>query len=143
MHSFLKERVVKANPRPKLTTEEIKRLTKLEAIVSNLKRGENVQNRQLQTWLSEDEYAQVDIEWQEQLEIREELKDKPDELKRYEDKLKEAIMMPNLSDVYYRNGKKSAEYKLDSKCERLCEDALKEVKRLCKEFDFTARMPKN
>ena len=54
-----------------------------------------MQNRQLQTWLSEDEYAQVDIEWQEQLELREELKDKPDELKRYEDKLKEAIMMRN------------------------------------------------
>ena len=39
-----------------------------------------MQNRQLQTWLSEDEYAQVDIEWQEQLELREELKDKPSEL---------------------------------------------------------------
>ena len=61
-----------------------------------------MQNRQLQTWLSEDEYAQVDIEWQEQLEIREELKDKPDELKRYEDKLKEAIMMRNRSDAYHR-----------------------------------------
>ena len=45
-----------------------------------------MQNHQLQTWLSEDEYAQVDIEWQEQLEIREELKDKPSELKRYEEK---------------------------------------------------------
>ena len=41
--------MVKANPRPKLTTEGIKRLTKLEAIASKLKRGENVQNRQLQT----------------------------------------------------------------------------------------------
>ena len=59
-----------------------------------------MQNRQLQTWLSQDEYEQVDVEWQEQLEIREELKDKPDELKRYEDKLKEAIMMRNRSDAY-------------------------------------------
>jgi hypothetical protein len=83
-----------------------------------------VQNRQLQTWLSEDEYAQVDIEWQEQLELREELKNKPDELKRYEDRLKEAIMMRNRSDAYHRKGKKSAAYKLDSKCESLCEDAL-------------------
>ena len=56
--------------------------------MGKLKRGANVQNRQLQTWLSEDEYGQVDIEWQEQLELREELKDKPDDLKRYEEKLK-------------------------------------------------------
>ena len=72
------------SPNRKLIAEEAKRLSKLEIIADKLKRGENVQNRQLQTWLTEDEYAQVDIEWQEQLEIREELKDKPDDLKRYE-----------------------------------------------------------
>ena len=121
---LLQERIDKANPRRLLTIEEERRLSRLEAIAAKLKRGENVQNRQLQTWLSQDEYAQVDIEWQEQLEIREELKDKPSELKRYEDKLKEAIMMRNRSDSYHRKGKKSAAYKLDSKCESLCEDAL-------------------
>ena len=57
--------------------------------------------------------------------FREELKDKPTELKRYEDKLKEAIMMRNRSDAYHRKGKKAAAYKLDSKCESLCEDALR------------------
>ena len=77
---LLQERIEKANPRCNLTADEAKRLNKLEAIANKLKRGENVQNRQLQTWLSEDEYAQVDIEWQEQLELREELKDKPSEL---------------------------------------------------------------
>ena len=121
---LLQERLEKTNPRRTLTAEEERRLSKLEAIVSKLRRGENVQNRQLQTWLSQDEYEQVDVEWQEQLEIREELKDKPDELKRYEDKLKEAIMMRNRSDAYHRKGKKSVAYKLESKCESLCEDAL-------------------
>ena len=121
---LLQERLDKANPRRLLKVEEEKRLSKLKAIAAKLKRGENAQNRQLQTWLSEDEYAQVDIEWQEQLEIREELKDKPSELKRYEEKLKEAIMMRNRSHAYHRKGKKSAAYKLDGKCESLCEDAL-------------------
>ena len=121
---FLQERLIKTNPRRKLAKDETTKLAKLEGIAEKLKRGENVQNRQLQTWLSEDEYAQVDIEWQEQLELRKELKDKPDELKRYEDKLKEAIMMRNRSDAYHRKGKKSAAYKLDGKCESLCEDAL-------------------
>jgi len=65
----LQERIEKANPRRKLTAEETKRHSKLEAIADKLKRGENVQNRQLQTWLSEDEYEQLEYEWQEQIEL--------------------------------------------------------------------------
>ena len=121
---LLNERLNKTNPRRKLTAEESKRLTKLEAIVSKLKRGEHVQNRQLQTWLSEDEYAQVDIEWQEQLEIREELKDKPSELKRYEEKLKQTTFYYNRAEGYSSKGKKVAALSTDAKCESLCEDAL-------------------
>ena len=83
----LQERTEKTNPRRKLTFEETKRLSKLEAIADKLKRGENVQNRQLQTWLSEAEYAQLEAEWQEQLALRETLKEKPSDLKRYEEKL--------------------------------------------------------
>ena len=63
-----------------------------------------------------------DLEPQQQ--IREELQDKPSELHRYEDKLKEVIMMRNRSDAHHRKGKKSPACKLDSKCESLYEDAL-------------------
>ena len=80
----------KANPRCKLTAEEAKRLKNLEAISDKLKRGENVQNRQLQTWLNDGEYAKIEAEWQEQLELREELKDEPSDLKRHEQQLKQA-----------------------------------------------------
>jgi len=45
---LLQERIEEANPRRKLTAEESKRLSKLEGIADRLKRGENVQNRQLQ-----------------------------------------------------------------------------------------------
>ena len=121
---LLQERLDKTNPRRTLTAEEQKLLSKLEAIADKFRRGENVQNRQLQTWLSDDEYEQIAAEWDTQKLFREELKDKPDELKRYEDKLKEAIMMRNRSDAYHRKGRKSAAYKLDSKCESLCENAL-------------------
>jgi hypothetical protein len=121
---LLQERLDKANPRRTLTAEEQKRLSKLEGIVDTLRRDENVQNRQLQNWLSEDEYTQIEAEWKTQKNFREELKNKPSELKRYEDKLKQAIMMRNRSDSYHRKGKKSAAYKLDSKCESLCEEAL-------------------
>lgn len=121
---MLQERIDKANPRRNLNSEEATRLAKLEAIADKLKRGENVQNRQLQTWLSEEEYAQIEAEWEEQLALRGTLKDKPSELKRYEEKLKEAIMMRNRSDAYHRKGNKAASYKLDAMCESLCEDAL-------------------
>lgn len=59
-----------------------------------------MQNRQLQTWLSEDEYEQLEYEWQEQLELREEIKDKPNELKRYEEKLREATFNYNRAEDY-------------------------------------------
>ena len=67
---LLQARFEKANPRRELTSEETKRLNKLEAIAEKLKSGENVQNRQLQTWLSEEEYEQFEYEWKEQLELR-------------------------------------------------------------------------
>ena len=77
---LLQEHTEIVNPRRALTSEETKRLKKLEAIANKLKRGENVQNRQLQTWLSEDEYVEIEAEWQEQLELRNELKNKPSDL---------------------------------------------------------------
>ena len=48
IRKLLQDRVEKTNPRRQLTNEEAKRLAKLEAIAVKLKRGENVQNRQLQ-----------------------------------------------------------------------------------------------
>ena len=57
---LLQERLEKASPRRELTFDEVKRLANLETIADKLRRGENVQNRQLQTWLSENEYTQLD-----------------------------------------------------------------------------------
>ena len=121
---LLQERIYKANPRRELTSEETKRLNKLEGIAEKLKRGENVQNRQLQTWLSEDEYAQIEAYWQEQLELRSELKDKPSELKRYEEKLREATFNYNRAEGYSSKGKHSTAKQFYNKSESLCEDAL-------------------
>ena len=59
IRQLLQERIEKVNPRRRLTAEETKRLNKLETIAEKLRRGENVQNRLLQTWLSEEEYAQL------------------------------------------------------------------------------------
>ncbi len=58
---LLQERLDKTNPRRTLTSDEQRRLFKLEHIAEKLRRRENVQNRQLQTWLSEDEYSQIGV----------------------------------------------------------------------------------
>ena len=123
-HQLLQERIEKANPRRKLTAAESKRLNKLEAIADKLKRGENVQNRQLRTWLSEEEYEQLEYEWQEQLELRNELKDKPSDIKRYEEKLKQATFNYNRAEGYSSKAKHSTAKKFYDKSESLCEDAL-------------------
>jgi len=121
---LLQERTEKANPRRELTAEETKRLNKLQAIADKLKRGENVQNRQLQTWLNEQEYEQLEYEWKEQLELRSELKDKPSDLKRYEEKLKQATFNYNRAEGYSSKGKYYTAKKFYNKSESLCEDAL-------------------
>jgi hypothetical protein len=83
-----------------------------------------VQKRQLKTWLSEEEYEQLEYEWKEQLELRSELKDKPIDLKRYEEKLKQATFNYNRAEGYSSKGKHSTAKKFFDKSESLCEDAL-------------------
>ena len=121
---LLQERIEKSNPRRKLTTEETKRLNKLEAIAENLMRGENVQNRLLKAWFSEEECEQLEYEWQEQLELHNEFKDKPSDLKRNEEKLKQATFNYNRAEGYSSKGKHSTAKKFYGKSESLCEDAL-------------------
>jgi tetratricopeptide (TPR) repeat protein len=135
----LQERIEKANPRRELTAEEAKRLAKLEVIADKLRRGENVQNRQLQTWLSDDEYAQLEYEWQEQLELRSELKDKPSGLKRYEEKLKQATFNYNRAEGYSSKGKHNTAKKFYNKSESLCEDALEILQEIL-HYDSTLRV---
>jgi|TARA_B110000259_G_scaffold567_1_gene797 hypothetical protein len=57
LRKLLQESIDKSNLRCALTAEEERRLLKIESIAAKLRRGKNVQNRQLQTWLSEDEFA--------------------------------------------------------------------------------------
>jgi hypothetical protein len=64
-------------------------------MLDELRRGKNVRNRQLGTWLTEDEYESFESDWESQQQIREELRDKPDELKRYENKLHQATFNDN------------------------------------------------
>nr|WP_213395955.1 hypothetical protein [Yoonia sp.] len=122
---LLQERFEQANPRRNdLTKQELTRPQKLKAIVAKLKRGENVQNRELQTWLTAAEYAEFEQAWAEQQELREELKDKPNELKRYEEKLKKATFNYNRAEGYSSKGKHSTAKGFYTKSETCCEEAI-------------------
>ena len=121
---LLQEQVEKSNSPRVLIAEQAKRLAKLEAIADKLRSGKNVQNRQIHTWLNEEEYEQLEYAWQEQLELREELKDKPSDLKRYEEKLREATFNYNRAEGYSSKGKHNTAKKFYNKSESLCEDAL-------------------
>ena len=94
-------------------------------MLDELRRGENVQNRRLVTWLTEVGYQGFESDWESQQQIREELNDKPDELKRYEDKLEKAIFHYSRAEGYSAKGKHSTAEKFYDSSESLCEDALK------------------
>ena len=124
LRDLLKSKKAKTHKLSELSKSEQNRLAKLNLMLNELRCGKNVQNRQLQTWLSEDEYAQVDIEWQEQLELREELKDNPDDLKRSEEKLKQATFNDNKAERFRKRGNKDKSTKFRNLNESHCEDAL-------------------
>ena len=100
----LAERMARRKRR-NLTKNEKKRLEKLEGMCHQLKRGKNVQNRQLKHWLTENEYKEFEESWKQQKEIRAEYAEKPSEVVEYEEKLSKAIFTYNRAEGYRRKGK--------------------------------------
>ena len=121
---LLKSKKAKTRKLSELSKTEQNRLAKLNLMLDELKRGKNVQNRRLGTWLTEAEYEGFKSDVESQQQIREELNDKPDELKRYEDKLKKAIFNYSRAEGYSTKGKHSTAKKFYNSSESLCEDAL-------------------
>jgi len=93
-------------------------------MLDELRRGENVQNRRLATWLTEAEYEDFESDWESQQQIREELSDKPDEIKRYENKLHQATFNDNKAERFRKRGNKDKSTKFRNLSESYFEDAL-------------------
>ena len=124
LRDLLRNKKAKNRKPSELSKTQQNRLEKLNGMLDELRRGENVQNRRLATWLTEAEYEVFKSDWESQQQIREELNDKPDELKRYEDKLKQAIFNYNRAEGYSTKGKHSTAKKCFNSSESHCEDAL-------------------
>ena len=99
------------------------RLTKLHGLLARLKRGENVQNRQLQTWLGEEGYKVFEDLWSSMVDFRNTLTSKPSDLVEYEALLKKAIMLYNRAEVASQRRDRSAR-RLHEKAQAAFERAL-------------------
>lgn len=108
----------------RMTADE-KRIFKLNKALDKLRRKENVQNRQLKTLLGDEAYARFEDDGRQQQQFREDLKEKPDEIIEYEQRLKEATFAYSKADSASRKGRRKAAKKLfgasDTLFERLLE----------------------
>ena len=104
---------------------EEKRVARPEKILATLRRGKNVQNRQLRNLLGDETFAQFEDEWRQQQELREDLKDKPSEILEYEERLKAATFTYSKADFASRKRRQAAATKLfataEAQFERLVE----------------------
>lgn len=76
-------------------TEDDTQKAKLAILLERLRSGKHVQNREMRKALGDSAYADFESAWREQLELRKQLKDKPDVIRDYEAKLKRAIFLEN------------------------------------------------
>ena len=93
-------------------------------MLDELRRGENVQNRRLATWLTEAEYEGFESDWESQQQIREELKDKAYEINRYENKLHQATFNNNKAERFRKRGNLDKAAELRNLSNTQCEEAL-------------------
>lgn len=105
------------------------RLEKLQGLLARLRRGENVQNRQLQTWLGEQGYKVFEDAWSNVVELRNTLTSKPGELIEYEMLLKKAIMLYNRGEAASHKGQASAR-RFHAKAQAAFEKALLRLEEL-------------
>ena len=124
LRDLLKSKKAKTRKLSKLSKTEQNRLVKLNRMLDELRRGENVKNRRLATWLTEVEYESFESDWESQQQIREEQKDKPDELRRYENQLHQATFNDNKAERFRKRGNKDKSTKFRNLSESHCEDAL-------------------
>ena len=64
LRDLLKIKNAKTHKPSELSKTEQNRLAKLNVMLDGLKRAENVQNRRLATWLTEEEYAGLESDWE-------------------------------------------------------------------------------
>ena len=130
LRDLLKSKKAETRKLSELSKTEQNRLAKLNGMLDELRHGANVQNRWLATWLTEEEYESFESDWESQQKIREELRDKPDELRRYENKLHQATFNDNKAERFRKRGNKDKSTKFRNLSAIHCEDALEILQKI-------------
>jgi hypothetical protein len=99
------------------------RLAKLQDLLGRLRRGEIVQNRQLQTWLGEQGFKEYEDSWSNTVDQRNLLSRKSSAIIEYEELLKKAILLYNRGETASQQGRQSAR-QLHAKAQAAFEKAL-------------------
>ena len=73
LRDLLRSKKSKTRKPNELSKTEQNRLVKLKGMLDELRRGKNVQNRRLATWLTKEEYENFASDWESQQQIKEEL----------------------------------------------------------------------
>jgi len=110
--SELQSKLAKVSQSSSQLTSEVakdkrERKNKLRAILRKLEQGDHIQNRQLKTWLTSEEYAEFEALWTEQRELRAELKRKPSSLVEYEALLKRGLFAEAKAEGFKRSNAKA------------------------------------
>lgn len=120
-----KSQTQKSKPKPVVRSIDQKRLEKLTAIKAKLELGKHVQNRDLQTWLTRDEFAEIEARWVNEKDRRLSMYgEKPDAIREYESRLSKAILTYNRADSYSQQRKHAAAKKLMAQSQVQFEHAL-------------------
>jgi tetratricopeptide (TPR) repeat protein len=82
-----------------------KREAKLRGFLAKLEAGQHVQNRDLETWLGADYAGALKGAWEQQLDLRKEFLEKPDEIVEYENLFRAARLWENRGEGYSTRGK--------------------------------------
>ena len=103
---------------------------KLLLLLDRLKQGENVQNRDLRTWLTDDEYSSYEAECAAQADLRDELAAKPAAVMEYEKCLKKALFAHNKAEGNSQRGNHKTAKKGYNRAETLFERALEHLQEI-------------
>jgi hypothetical protein len=106
------------------------RAKKLGGILDRLKQGKNVQNRDLQTWLSAEAFEQIETEWTSQKTLRADLEKKPAAIVEYERRLKRATFTYHRADSFSLRGKAATAKRMFDAADALFERLLEHLREI-------------
>ena len=97
---------------------------KLRLMLERLELGDNVQNRDLRTWIGDEAYDEYEAECMLQQELRKELQSKPSAVKEYERRLRLALLAYNKGEGASSRGRHAAAKRYFAEADKLFERAL-------------------